>query len=182
MGKSLSDTLRQSAGKPKHGSPRLNVSKLKRPNTKVIKSPAVNKSPANFKSQATIRSYVCHRGKSSPKGTISVKEKARKFENADNKEDIAKNNRENQNSKSKLKESKIGLMVTMFELKHTTKNVVHAPSGGTNPQNLARVKVEDSKGGEDKKSEVLDAFDVLMASGGGKTPKLKRLGKSSRKK
>ena len=71
-------------------------------------------------------------------------------------------------------------MVNMFEMQHT-RNLTHAPSGAKSPHNLARVE-SDSKCKDEKKSEIRDAFDVLMASGGGKTPKLKRLGKSSTKK
>ena len=176
VGKSLSDTLRRSAVKPKCNSPKPG-SKLAK-----IKSPASNKSPAkNIRAQTSIKSFLCHKGKSSPKITPKlsrIKETAKKFEQIEkSKEDTTRNKLENKFKP--ITGNKIGMIVNMFEMESTI-NVTHAPLGTQNPNNLAKVK-SDSKENVEKKSEVSNAFNILMASRGGKTPKLKRLRKSSAK-
>ena len=116
-------------------------------------------------------------GKNSPRKVFSVKEKIRGYESKIKpKAEVLKDPKietklENPNKR------KIKLMVDMFEVVHAQKEVAHAPSKKTDTCEASVEKIDNNEVKEDRKIQVTNAFDILMASGGGKTPvkKVKRL-------
>ena len=137
------------------------------------------------KSPATIKPYLCLKGRlngpnggrNSPRKIASVKDKIKGYESKIKSKAEVLNDPKLESKFINPNTKKIKLMVDMFEVVHAQKEVAHAPAKKTIACGAPVDKIDNSEVKEDKKIQVTNAFDILMVSGGGKTPvrKLKRL-------
>ena len=116
--------------------------------------------------------------RSSPKKSIGVKDKVKKYE-SEIESKVAKQSIHESKSVTPIKHvKKVKMMLNLFEVSHT-KMVVHAPK---TESEASKIECDISIDKKEDMFRVANALDVLMASGGGKTPmkKVKRL-KSTKK-